>query len=126
MQLKNVTAILSALTVFTFAAPIQADIKVTEMCDKMKSCVMESVSSQQIPEEMMKGIVDQVTQQCLTEFAKKSAELIEAGLEDKANACADSMIEMSCTDLMQQNDDNKTEACAEFEKDAKEAGIDLG
>ncbi len=126
MQIKKSLSILAAVTVVAVSAPSFAELKGKEICEKMKTCVIESFDGQEVPEQMKQILLQQLDQQCLAEFDKKKDEIINAGLKGEANACADSMIEVPCETLMSpENGVHETEACATFKTAAEKAGVSV-
>ncbi|GAA6136741.1 hypothetical protein NBRC116583_04880 [Arenicella sp. 4NH20-0111] len=122
---------LSVVTVMSFSAVLAVQshaekIKGDAICSKIKTCALESIEGQQIPEQMMEILMSQLDTQCATAFKSKEKEIVDAGLTDEANACADSMVSLSCEKLMSpEGGANKTQECEAFEASAKKAGIDV-
>lgn len=101
-------------------------IKGDEICDKIKTCALEGIEGQEIPEQMVEILMTQLDSQCATAFKSKAKEVEDAGLAGEANACADSMLSLSCDELLSPNGGSKkTKECKSFEASAKEAGIDV-
>lgn len=123
----------SPMLVAVFAVSLSAqisevqaeEVKGQQICDKIKTCVFETLGDQAGSEQIKAMLMNQLDTQCAATFAGKQDEIKEAGLVDEANACADAMLAMSCNDLMTPNGARTTEACTEFEEAAEEAGLEL-
>jgi len=108
------------------ASTYAQDSEVTEkMCAKVKTCAVEQMGADVPPEmiQMMEGMFDGM---CASMLAEQYAEIDNAGLEDEANACAESFIATSCDEIMANEGEFSTPACDEFKEAADAAGIDTG
>ncbi len=123
-----ITLILTLLTLNNANADM--DAKLDQMCDKVKQCSLEEMGSDVPPgmEQIMQGMFDSMCKSILSSYAygESYQEVIQAGLEDKANACTDSFLQASCNTIMESQGENFSPECEEFERAAEEAGIDIG
>ena len=120
--------ILITITALLFMNTAHADLKdkTDQLCEKMKTCAVEEMGGEQPPGiiEMMKGMFDSM---CASMIQPYATTFTEEGLEDKAEACLDTIIETSCEVLMDaQGKTHDSPECKEFEAAADEAGVDLG
>lgn len=105
--------------------PTQADeIKTKLICEKIKTCVLESLGEQEMPAQMKDLIVTQLDTQCGQIHTNNDDQIKEAGLTDQANACADELIAMPCPQLMTPNVAENSKACVALKEAAEEAGIE--
>ena len=116
----------AAVTLF-FCNIALADINksVVDLCEKMKSCATEEVERQGLEPEMKEMMLAMLEATCATQIAPYAAVIGQAGLEDKAEACVDTVMAQSCESLMQNEEGFTSDACTEFEKAAEAAGIDM-
>ena len=115
-----------AAVLFMNVAHADMTEKTDQLCEKMKTCAVEQMGADQPPGivEMMKGMFDSM---CASMIEPYATTFTEEGLEDKAEACMDSILETSCEVLMaSQGDAHESPECKEFEAAADEAGVDLG
>lgn len=117
-------------TLFFFAnllAPAQADMNKTmdKMCEKIKGCGMIELKNQGLSEEMQNMMVGMFDGMCKTMFAEHIKTVGQKGLEEKAEACIDSMVAADCDELLNEEEQFKTKQCDEFEQAAEAAGVDL-
>lgn len=99
------------------------EIKGREVCDKLKVCALAELDKQEMPDQMKQMVISELDK-CASNFAKDEQAIIDAGLTDMANACADEVVEMPCERLMTPNPAQHSKACNDFEKASKEAGIE--
>ncbi len=97
------------------------DIKGTEVCQKVKSCALEVLGTQEIPEQAKQGILTQLDTQCAKSFSEREQSIKDAGLVDQANACADEMIALPCGELLSPDVLTNSKVCAAFEESYKKA-----
>ena len=109
-------------------AKADIDAQLDQMCDKIKQCGLEQLGAAVPPEmeESMQGLFDGMCRSILSSYKKSYQEVIQAGLEDEANACNDSFLQASCSAIMESQGENFSPECQEFERAAEEAGIDIG
>ena len=105
--------------------PLQAQIDVLPMCERVKQCALNSFDENQMPEQMREIIAQQIDQKCASGFSNKQQEIQQAGLIPSANECLDSMLDLSCAQLLSFNESQSTQACRAFRDSADKAGIDL-
>lgn len=92
------------------------------ICEKVKTCGTAQLETQGLPPEMvvmMKAMFDGMCETMIAPYIIKTA---DAGLEEKAIACLDSISSMSCEHLME-GQGNETEECEEYKQAAEDAGI---
>ena len=119
------TFLFALLAVCSAPFAISADqIKGEQVCDKLKTCALESLEGEDAPEQMKQVLMTQLDTQCAQSFSDKEQAFVDAGLVDQANACIDEMLSMSCQELMVSGNANKSKACKEFKDASKEAGIE--
>lgn len=107
-------------------ADVQAqEIKGQQVCDKIKTCVFDSLGDQANSEQVRAMVTAQLDKQCAGSFSGKHEELREAGLVDKANACSDAIVAMPCSELMVPNGVESDKACMELKEATEKAGIEL-
>ena len=86
--------ILITITALLFMNTAHADLKdkTDQLCEKMKTCAVEEMGGEQPPGiiEMMKGMFDSM---CASMIQPYATTFTEEGLEDKAEACLDTIIE---------------------------------
>jgi len=104
---------------------LHAQIDVLPVCERVKQCALNSFDENQMPEQMREVIVQQIDQKCASEFSDKQKEIQQAGLIPSANQCLDSMLDLSCTQLLSFNESQSTQACRTFRDSAEKAGIEL-
>jgi len=82
-------------SLFSVTANAQQSEMTDKMCAKVKTCAVEQMGTDVPPEmiDMMQGMFDGM---CQTMLAEQYTEIDNAGLEDEANACAESFIATSC------------------------------
>lgn len=121
---------MKSLTLFFVLVALQlssanASEHIEKMCAKIKQCALSHVASDEIPEQMKAMVVQVIDSQCTAMASRYDVIFEEAGLQDKAKACVDSIVEQRCDDLLSDKGSPDTPACAEFEAAANEANIDL-
>ena len=94
-----------------------------KMCSKIKECVLSQAGGDEIPEQMKAIFIQTVDSQCAAMASRYADKYEAAGVQGKANACVDSIVEQSCEKLMSNNGEPDTQDCKDFEKAANEAGI---
>ena len=122
--MKNLLIFISLLFVANTASA-ELDSAMDDMCEKMKSCSAAEIKRQGLSEDMVTMMTAMFDGMCKTWMNPYATALGNAGLEDKAEACIDSVVAVSCEDLMQSEGNFKSEECEAFEKAADEAGVDL-
>jgi len=120
--MKVVFILVSTLLCSTMVSA-QENASIDQMCVKIKACSLEQLGPDSPPEvaQMMDSMFDGLCQSMLEPYYKSAS---DAGLQDKAEACADSFTALSCDVLMAGNDSVSPE-CDEFKKAADDAGIDV-
>lgn len=118
-------ALLFSAALYTATAHASLDESMEELCGKMKTCSLEEIKKQNLGAEMEQMMVGMFDAMCKTWISPYAQTLGQAGLEDKAEACIDSVVSESCESLMAQQGSFNSEECQEFEKAADEAGVDL-
>ena len=97
-----------------------------KMCTKVKSCALEEIKkTTEVPEGMEQVFEQLFDAQCATILTAYTQKFEDANIEAQANACADTILEMSCEDLVASKGEQPSQVCKDFEAAAKEAGIDL-
>lgn len=130
MKFNKSFGALSAASLLMPLMPISANAELTEaadrMCEKIKQCSFQAVDDQGLPPEMKEMITAMMDEQCATmtqNYRVKSVE--EAGLADQAEKCVDSIVAISCKEMMESQGSFETPACKEYEAAADKAGIKL-
>lgn len=107
--------------IFLFVIPVSAlattvhsyaDVDMRQFCEKIKSCALQQMGTEELPEGMKAIAMNAINTMCeakVNEFTKSSGSSL---LEKKADACLESMSELSCEVLM--NDEHTTPACEDF------------
>ena len=94
-----------------------------QLCEKIKVCGMEQMSAEEdLPQEMMEMMKPIYAELCKTIISPYIVETEDAGLQDMAAACLDTINELNCTDLMD-GAGEEAYACIEFQEAADEAGL---
>lgn len=99
------------------------DQSMDQMCEKIKTCGKAELAKQDMSAEMQQMMIGMFDGMCQSMFAPHMMTVGKAGLEDKAEACVDSMVDASCDELMADSKEFTSAACEEFEQAAKAAGI---
>ncbi len=94
-----------------------------QVCEKLKSCTLKTLEQHEFPERTKQAIIVKLDQ-CATSYDQKEQAIIKADLVDEANACADEMIDMPCTQLMTPNAANNSRACKTYREASVKAGIE--
>ncbi len=116
-------SIAASSTLLVHAMTSADEIKGRDVCEKMKTCVVETMVANDTPKATLDMIVSQLENQCLSSYEEKDKLIADAGLKKQANACAKDMIEMPCEELMTVGQSNSIESCQAFEEASKKAGI---
>lgn len=127
-HLRLATAVASTLSFFAISSTVSADIgkSTARLCEKIKTCSMQAIDEQGLPPEMKETFSKEVDAQCESIASSYQMTSIEdAGLTNKAQACVNSIEQISCDKMMESEDSMRTSACTEFETAAEAAGIDL-
>ena len=114
------------LVIFIFASqPAIADLDQTmdKLCAKTKSCGLAELEKQGIAGEMIDVMSSMFDGMCKGWLAPYAQSVGEAGLEDMAESCIDSMASQSCGELMESQGEFASKACVEFKAEAEKAGI---
>ena len=106
-------------------ANAELDRAMQEMCAKMKICSTAEINRQGLPEELVTMVTAMFDGMCKTWMKPYANTLGKAGLEDKAEACIDSMVAVSCEVIMESEGSFQSKECVEFERAADESGVDL-
>ena len=99
------------------------DQSMDKLCAKTKSCGIAELEKQGISGDMVNMMSVMFDGMCKGWLSPYASAVGEAGLEGKAEACIDSMVEQSCQLLMESEGEFVSESCEEFKMDADEAGI---
>ena len=124
---KTVTLITMLVTISIPVA--HADLKedVKALCDKIQTCVLDQVETQELPPQVRDLLVNGIfEQQCSLALQKYETNIADSGLEDEAQSCVGSLLNQDCEAIMASAKGNQTEECRSFEKAADEANVDLG
>ncbi len=120
---KGIALLLTSL--FISAANAE-EVQYERLCGKIKQCALDEARKQsEIPPQMEQMIEAMFDSQCKVMLEGYTQTFEDAGLTNKAVACSDSILEMSCDELMAQQGEPNTPACKDFKEAADEAGIDL-
>ena len=119
------TTTMMASLLATGTAHAELEEAIGQMCSKMKTCSIAEIKKQGLPEEMIGTMTVMFDGMCKTWMIPYANTIGQAGLEDKAEACIDSMVSQSCENLMQSEGQFRSKECVEFEKAADAAGVDL-
>lgn len=95
----------------------------SKLCDKIKSCAMQEMAEQDLPPGMEQMMTAMFEQSCTSIIAPYAGKATNAGLEQKAVACINSINKLSCGTVMSATG-SKTEECKSLESAARQAGID--
>ena len=127
--MKNSNIIALAVSTLIFSGSAMADLNgsMDELCEKMKTCALGEVKKQGLPEGMEQMMVGMFEGMCAAWVKPYASTIGQAGLEDKAEACVESVVSQSCDALMTQSENGPftSDECKEFEAAADEAGVDL-
>ena len=123
--LINYEASIASILAVALSTGLQAQsIDSEQVCQKIKTCAVDSPLLKQMAEQQRQLILGQLDAQCAKSFKDREQALIEAGLSDQANACAQEMLDLPCGDLLSPSVLEKSKACAALEKASKKAGIE--
>lgn len=127
MKITNIIAMAISTLIISSSAMADLDGSMDELCAKMKTCALGEVKKQGLPAGMEQMMVGMMEGMCTAWVQPYSSAIGQAGLEDKAEACVESVVSQSCDSLMAQSQDGPftSAACKEFEAAADEAGVDL-
>lgn len=106
---------------FAFSDDLQS--KTDKLCDKVKTCSLEQMGQQDLPEEMKAMMMAMFESTCSVYVKPYIAAVDDAGLAKKADKCMDSFIDKDCSEIMSGQDGVETPECKEYEAAAEEAGI---
>lgn len=120
----NKFSLIFGLLVFANVSPVSASEHTEKMCEKIRECALGELATNQIPEQMRDIMVQVINTQCDSMAEKYDAQFEEAGVREKAEACVDSIVVQSCSDLMATKGRPNTVECEEFEQAANDAGIE--
>lgn len=93
------------------------------LCSKIKSCTTAQLAQQQLPPAMMQMMTAMLDDTCTQTIAPYAKQATNAGLENAAIACIDSINTLSC-DALLKSKGAETKECLTLENAANEAGID--
>ena len=102
------------------AAAGDMETKSQQFCEKIRSCTLAEMASQDVPPEMEAMLKPLIDGMCTKMMAEMEAEEVPKALEDDAMACMDSMNALSCSALM--NGEAETKACDDFQDKAERQG----
>ena len=126
MKYKLIFTTLLVGNLFTInVANADLDQAMNEMCAKVKTCSVAEITRQGLPEDMVTMMTAMFDGMCKTWMEPYGNALGKAGLEDKAQACIDSMVAVRCETLMESEGSFQSKECEEFERAADESGVDL-
>lgn len=94
-----------------FASDIQSSVN--RLCEKVEQCMMPEIEASDIPASMLDQMVTQMRNQCRSMY-DWSDKVLEGDLKDAAIACLDSMSDVSCDELMGENE-IQTAECKAYE-----------
>jgi hypothetical protein len=120
---KCMLSLTIVLGLSSITASADIDESMQQMCSKIKSCGLIELENQGLAKEMQDMMIGMFDGMCATMFSKHMKTVGQAGLEDKAEACIDSMVEANCEELLSKEGKFRTEKCDEFEKAADAAGV---
>ena len=83
------------------------------LCKKMQSCSVQQMKEDGAPEQMIEMVQGMFAQQCASIDELFSMATKTNGLYEKAKECTETREEMSCDDLLNNNDSPE---CKEFEE----------
>lgn len=109
-------AVLGLLSFNATAGDMEA--KSQQFCEKIRTCTLAEMESQDIPPEMESMLKPLIDGMCTKMLEEMKAEETPKALEDDAMACMDSMNALSCSALM--NGEADTKACSDFQKKAEQ------
>ncbi len=127
--MKIINKLPSALATFAafgvlFGSTSSHAIDGEKVCSRVKTCVLESMEGQDVPQNMKDMLIGQLDSQCIDGYKAEEQKLIDAGLEDEANACAADMLKLSCPELMDPNQAKQLKSCQDFEEKRLAAGLE--
>ena len=123
MNLKRSYVIIAGL-VGIFTNPVanaDLDDRMEELCWKMKSCSKEQMDNEDIPPEMVQMMETMFDGMCTTWMAPYAKSVGQVGLQDKAEACVESILEQDCETLIEAEGEYHSSACKAFEDAAEQA-----
>ena len=127
MKKLNIIALSISSLIYSGSALADLNGSMDELCDKMKTCALGEVKKQGLPEGMEQMMVGMIEGMCATWIKPYSTAIGEAGLEEKAEACVESVVSQSCKTLMTQGEQGPltSDECKEFKAAVDDAGVDL-
>jgi len=120
-------ALITVIIALLVVSPVNADLtkSTDELCVKIKTCSLQEIENQGVPEEMQAAMVGLFDGMCATWMKPYADTIGQAGLENKAKGCIDSVVAESCESLLAQQGKFISPECKEFEEAADAAGVDL-
>ena len=112
---------MSLLVIFLFSGVANAtglSDATTTVCDKVKLCGTAQLERQQLSPDLEAMLTLMVNGMCEAIVAPYVSQAINAGLEQKAVACLETLDAMSCDQLLD-GGGNESKACQELEKAAE-------
>jgi len=118
---------LSAAALFLVSLSASAeDFDYDKLCTKVKQCAFEEIKkTTEVPEGMEQVFEQMFDSQCATMISAYNQKFESADLSSQANACAETVYDMSCEEMLALKGEPNTQACIDFKEAADEAGIDL-
>lgn len=123
MNFKKLIIISMTLLFGVSTAHADLNSKMDQMCGKIKECALEDMGD--LTPEMKQMMIGMVDGMCKPMLASYQQVLGDAGLEKKAEACIDSVINHSCAEMKDHNQQNMSKECKELEAAADKAGVKL-
>lgn len=125
--ISNMKTLVVFLATVLFSSIVNAEsFDYEKMCEKVKSCALAEISkTSEVPPGMEDVFAQMFDAQCASMLTAYTQKFDDANINKQADACASSIYDMSCDELMASQGDPTTPACKDFEKAAEDAGIDL-
>lgn len=123
-----VPSIKSLALILTLALPaVGAATSLNEatdtLCVKIKACATAQLKQQDLPPAMLQMMTAMFDETCTSTIAPYADKATNAGLEEKAIACIESINKLSCSTIINRAG-SETGECKALEKAAQQAGID--
>ena len=115
------------LLAFGASGLANADLKdrSDEICKKVKSCAILELEKQGLPQSTIQQMAPLFENMCAPAVERYGLEIADKpGLEKKAEACIDTIVNASCEELTQSRGEYNTPACDEFKNASEAYGID--
>lgn len=99
------------------------DESMDKLCAKTKICGVAELERQGIDSDMVNMMSVMFDGMCKGWLSPYANSVGEAGLEDKAEACIDSVVNQSCEKLIASRGEFVSDACEVFKAEAESAGM---